>query len=210
MWYAIDMFVLAITGGLGSGKSTAAEYFRSAGARVLDLDEIAVAVTQPGSAVLCKLSDAFGEGIVRPDGSLDRQALAQAAFAGPDEVLRLNATVHPAIADEVKRLIREEERTGDASVLVIEVPLIAEAPEYREIADAVLAISAPEELRVSRAVERGFTESDARRRIALQSTDEERAALADAVVSNCGDLDQFLAQLDGLWHEYLSIASSDR
>lgn len=202
------MQIVVITGGLGSGKSTAAEFFRAAGARVLDLDEVSVAVTGPESSINSRLAEEFGASVLRADGSLDRASLAELAFSDREATLKLNAIMHPAIAEEAARIIEEAKAGSAAPVLVIEVPLLVEAPSYRELADSVIAVSAPVEVRVARAVARGLSEDEARRRIAAQATDAQREELADVVIDNGGDVAPFLRRLGELWDGYVAAAGS--
>lgn len=199
------MFVLVITGGLGAGKSTAARIFRERGAVVLDLDEVAARQLGKGSPLVRRIASEFGEDVLYADGSLDRPALARAAFASPQDAERLNAIVHPAVAREIGPALQELRLMPDQpDVVVVEVPLLAEAPVYRELADEVLAIVGPESVRISRAVARGMSEADARRRVACQATDAERAELADTVIVNDGDEAAFLEVLERYWHETIA------
>lgn len=195
------MHIIVLTGGLGAGKSTAAEYFRGRGAVVLDLDAIAATLLDKGSATLEAVAREFGEDeVLLADGSLDRPALARLAFSSMESTRRLNTVVHPAVAREVGPALREIRlMPNQPEVVVLEVPLLAEAPVFAEMADQVLAIVAPEELRVARAMRKGLSETDARRRIAVQATDAERAELADDVIVNDGDEESFLAELARYW-----------
>lgn len=197
LWYPFSMFVVVITGGLGAGKSTAAEFLRRHGAVVLDLDDIAKHTMEKGSPVLQKVADEFGPDVLYADGTLDRAALAREAFQSPERVAALNAIVHPAVAREVGPALSDLRLMQQPpEMVVIEVPLLAEAPIYAELGDAVLAVVAPEHLRVRRAIERGMSEAEARRRISLQATDAQRAALADRVIVNDGDREAFERQLE--------------
>jgi dephospho-CoA kinase len=200
------MFLLVITGGIGSGKSTAAEYFRQAGAFVIDLDDVASRVLSPGSATLDAVAAAFGPDVLLADGRLDRPALARAAFASKATAQRLNALVHPAVTSELSRKLSELRSARKAPALVVvEVPLLAEAPAIADVADVVLAIVAPQEVRVQRTVASGRAEPDARRRLAVQASDAERAALADVVIVNDGDRESFLARLDRFRREHVVL-----
>lgn len=193
------MQVLVIAGGLGAGKSAAAEMLRAKGAVTLDLDAIARAVLAPGSPPLAHVAEAFGD-VLLADGSLDRAALARAAFATREGAARLDAIVHPAVAREVGPALTELRLMPQPpEVVALEVPLLAEAPLYRELADVVVALVAPVEVRVARAVARGMAEEDARRRIAVQATDAERAALADVVIVNDGSLGDLERKVDEVW-----------
>lgn len=201
------MLVLVITGGLGAGKSTASEYFRGKGATVIDLDDVAAHVLTRGSAVLERVAEEFGD-VLLADGSLDRPALARAAFASPERTARLNAIVHPAVAREVGPALQELRLLpSQPEVVVLEVPLLAEAPVFREIADVVLAVVAPESLRLGRAVESGMAQDDARRRMRAQATDAQRAALADAVIINDSTPEQFSSALDAFWNEWIATSA---
>ena len=200
------MRVVVITGGIGAGKSTAAEFFRGLGAVVVDLDVVAAEVLRKGSATLGRVSAEFGPEVLFADGSLDRDALARAAFASPGAVGRLNAIVHPAIAREIGPAISDLRLLPDSpDVVVIEVPLLAEAPVFAELADDVIAIVAPEEVRVARAVATGRPEPDVRRRLAVQATDAERARLADVIIVNDADKDGFLGELKRVWDDRLAV-----
>jgi dephospho-CoA kinase len=197
LWYPSNMFVVVITGGLGAGKSTAADFFRRHGAVVLDLDDIAKHTMVKGSPVLQRVADEFGPDVLLADGSLDKAALAREAFGSPERAAALNAIVHPAVAREVGPALSDLRLMQQPpEMVVIEVPLLAEAPIYAELADAVLAVVAPESMRLSRAVARGMSERDAKQRIALQATDAERSALADRVVINDGEREALDRQLE--------------
>jgi dephospho-CoA kinase len=194
------LFVLVVTGGIGSGKSEAARFFAAKGALVLDLDETARDIVLPDPTVRKHLVDAFGRHILRPDGAVSAPGLAEAAFSSEGGAARLNAIVHPAVTRALDaELARLRALPQAPAVVVVEVPLLAEAPHVREGADRVLALAAPAELRVGRAVERGMAETDARARLAAQATDAERAALADDVIVNDGGLDDLRRELQAYW-----------
>lgn len=202
------MRILIITGGLGAGKSTATRYFVERGAVVHSLDEIAHEVLASGSPVLARVAEEFGPKVLAPDGSLDRVALAEIAFACHDTADRLNSIVHPEVVAETRRrLARSLAEERPPTAIILEVPLLAEAPELCELADDILAISAPEEVRVERAVARGMDRDDALHRIACQADDEERAALATKVIDNDADEESFLAALGRYADELLSMPS---
>lgn len=196
------MFVIAVTGGIGSGKSTATSRMRSRGALVLDLDQIAHVLLEPGRSPYDRIVEAFGDGVLDPTGRVDRAALASAAFASKASCAQLNSIMHPAVADEVLRRLSELRSSADPpSVVVMEVPLLVEAPEFARAADVVLAISADEDVRIRRCVAFGRAEADARARLACQATDAERQALADRTIVNAGSLESFVADLDRFWRE---------
>lgn len=196
------MFVLAITGGLGAGKSTATGYLQSRGAEVLALDDVAKGVVAEHPAVLWSLVDRFGPCVIDESGAVDRAALAEVAFASRRSAADLDSIVHPATLAETQRLLAElASREVPPRLVVVEVPLLVEVPAFLQSVDEVLAIAAPEEVRVCRAVKRGMAEEDARHRIACQASDEERGALADVVLDNDGDLASFEAAVAGYYEE---------
>lgn len=175
----------------------------------MSLDAIAHEVLEPGSEVLRDVAREFGVDVISPDGSLNRAALAEIAFACHECAERLNAIVHPAVVKRVRALLQAlVESDAPPPVVVLEIPLLAEVPELCDVADHVLAISAPEEERVARAVARGMDETDARHRIACQATDDERAALATRVIVNDGDEAHFRAALEAYARELLDSPAS--
>lgn len=196
------MYVIAVTGGMGSGKSLACEYLQSRGAIVLGLDEIAHAALEPGSPAYDRTIEEYGAEILAPDGRIDRGALATIVFADEAALARLNRIVHPVVLREVVegitslRLMERPPR-----VVVLEVPLLVEAPVFADVADTVLAIQAPAEERLRRAIAAGMDPLDASRRIMRQATDDERSALAEHSIMNDGTTEEFLEKLEAYWDE---------
>lgn len=196
------MFTLAVTGGLGAGKSTAARHLGALGAAVIDLDRVAKAVLDDVPGVRERLVERFGDDVVGGDGRIDTQALAAAAFGDATGAADLNDIVHPATIDAVRTLVSDVSHDDRApEFVVLEIPLLAEAPQLLDDVDAVLAIRASEETRIARAVSRGMTESDARARIARQASDERRAGIADAVIMNDGGLADFRSALSAFYRD---------
>lgn len=194
------MYVLALTGGLGSGKSTAAGILADLGAIVIDLDDIARTMLDEVPAVRDRVVAEFGEGILSADGTIDRAALAQVTFASADATARLNAIVHPAVLAAVSGALDALVLRGDPPpVVVLVIPLLAESAQFLEPIDAVLAISATEEIRIERAVARGMSREDAENRIARQAGDAERREIADYVIENDGDLEAFRDDVIAFW-----------
>lgn len=194
------MFVMAVTGGIGAGKSTAADYFAVRGAEVLDADVIAKNLLDPGAPAYDGVVARFGRGILGEDGWIDRKKLAAEAFASPDTARAIDDIVHPVFGQEVERRLNEfAARAVPPAVVVLDVPLLAEAPQLVEMLDFVLLVTAPPEVRVARAVQRGMSESDVRRRLARQVDDDERRRLADAEIVNEGDPSEFRRQLAEFW-----------
>ena len=194
------MYVLALTGGLGSGKSTAAQVLAELGAVVIDLDEVAKVLLDEAPAVRDRVVEAFGASIVGADGRIDRATLAEQAFVSEGTTQALNAIVHPAVLAAVAGALDTLALQGEPPrMVVLVVPLLAESPLFLEPVDAVLAISANEETRLERAVARGMSQEDAERRIARQAGDAERREIADYVIENDDDLESFRADVRAFW-----------
>lgn len=194
------MYVLALTGGLGSGKSTAADIFAERGAVVIDCDDIARTLLDEAPVVRDRVVEAFGPGVLGADGRIDRAALADAAFVSAEATAMLDAIVHPAVLAAIAGALDTLALQGEPPrVVVLVVPLLAESPLFLEPVDAVLAISATEDARIERAVARGMTREDAERRIARQAGDGERRAIADHVIDNDGDLESFRRAIIEFW-----------
>ncbi|MDO8389967.1 MAG: dephospho-CoA kinase [Actinomycetota bacterium] len=190
------MILVGLTGGIGSGKSTVSAALAERGAVIIDADAIGRELQQPGQPLLRTLADRFGEQIITADGALDRPALAAIAFGDPDALKDLNAIVHPVIGAEVGRRIVEAAHTEQ--VVVMDIPLLTENP--REGLQGIIVIDVPEEIQVHRLVTfRGFTEADARARIAQQASREARLATATFVIDNSGDLAALAPQIEALW-----------
>ncbi|MDQ1084418.1 MULTISPECIES: dephospho-CoA kinase [Microbacterium] len=193
------MPLLALTGGIASGKSTIAAALADHGAVVIDADALVREVQSPGSPVLAAISAEFGAEVLRSDGSLDRPALGTIVFGHPDRLAALNALVHPAVRVESQRRFQAAFAADPNAVVVYDVPLLAEA-RAGDAWDLVVVAHAPVGERVKRLVEiRGLSEEDARARIGSQASDEERLALADVVIDTSTTLDATRRQVDELW-----------
>ena len=191
------MLMVGLTGGIGAGKSTVAAMLAARGAVVIDADAIAREVVETGMPALAALVDRFGPEILRPDGSLDRPALAAVAFVDDETRKELEAITHPAIGAEFLR--RVAEAPADA-VVVHDVPLLVESKRGFEYG-AVIVVEAPLEVRLDRLEARGVARDDARRRIGLQATDEDRRKVATWVVDNSGDVGHLEKQVGEIWSE---------
>ena len=197
------MLRAGLTGGLGSGKTTVAEMFRSLGAHVIEADTIGRELMSPGHAVYDEIIRHFGPEVVRADGSLDRRFLADLAFR-QNRLAELNQIVHPPVIAAQQQWAEEVFAKEPDAVAMVESALIFEAdrqgsaPGWRQRFDRVILVTAPVEMRVARYVERmaqlpnapsrAEIEADARRRIAAQIPDEEKIPLADFVIRNHGPL----------------------
>ena len=216
------MLRVGLTGGLGSGKSTVAGFLRELGAEVIEADALGRAMMEPGQAVYAEIVRIFGPEVVSPDGRLNRARLAELAFRG-GRLNELNAIVHPAVI-EAQRLWMDEVFTRDpAAVAVVESALIfeverdARARGEKETVlgrrgdslriDRVIVVTAPDEVKIARytaricstGAGREAVEADARRRLAYQIPDAEKAARADYVLENTGDMAALHAQVTALW-----------
>jgi dephospho-CoA kinase len=192
------MLRIGLTGGIGAGKSTVSSTFRELGAIVVDGDVISREVVEPGTDGLAALVDAFGDGILLPDGALNRPALAAVAFSDEEKRQTLNGIVHPLVAHRRSELI--EAAAADA-VIIEDIPLLVES-QMAPMFPLVIIVNADAELRVERLIEyRGFTEQDARARIAAQATEEQRRAVADVWLDNSGTAGVLVEQARALWHD---------
>ena len=193
------MLLVGLTGGIGAGKSTVAELLTRKGAVVVDADEVARAVVEPGEPAFDAIVERFGPGAVAADGTLDRAALAQVAFADARSRQDLEGITHPAINTEFTRRVAE---APPDKVVVLDVPLLVESTKARERPyEAVIVVEAPRDLRLDRLEARGVPRSDAERRMAAQASDDDRRAVATFVVDNSGDRDDLTRQVDEVWAE---------
>jgi len=214
------MLRVGLTGGLGSGKSTAARLFAAHGAYVFQSDAIGRELMEPGQAVYAKIVNHFGEGVVLPDGRLDRGALAKIAFAD-GRVEELNAIVHPAVIARQAELSEAIFAHDPKAIVMVESALIfetnyggkhdREGARWNNRFDRIILVTAPEEAKIARFVGRSVTdaamtesrrvelEAEARRRLAQQIPDEQKSALSDYVLINRGPLTELEWQVDQLW-----------
>lgn len=203
------MYVLGVTGGIGSGKTTAARLFGELGATVIDLDDLAKKLTGADGPLAKDVIAAFGPEVAGADGGVDAKALAQRAFASPDAALRLDRIVHPGVYAAVAGAIDMlAEMPEPPAVVIIDIPLLVEAPEFFDLLDGVLAVSADEDHRVARLVARGVSEDDVHARIALQASDAERRDIADWTVENDSDLVTFESLLVSWWDQEMAPRES--
>lgn len=203
------MLLVGLTGGIGAGKSTVSVLLAERGAVIVDADRIARDLQAPGAPLLDRMADRFGRHIIGDDGSLDRAAVAGIVFGDSESAKQalqdLNAIVHPAMQDEIKRQIMAHAETD--RVVVLDFPLLGENP--RDDIAATVVVDVEPEVAIERLVEfRGMREADARNRISSQIGRQERLATATHVIDNSGDLDALRAQVDGLWAQLVELRDS--
>ena len=195
------MLIVALTGGIGAGKSLAAQYFSDLGARVVDADQLARVAIERGSEGFDEVILHFGEKIMR-DGDIDRKALAEIIFSDAQAKEDLEAIVHPRVRELFAEVVSDLQ---PGEVLIYEIPLLAESGSAKNF-DLVITVEADLEIRKERLRKRGMFISEIERRIASQATREDREALADFVITNDGDEDQLLRAVENLWEELPSRA----
>jgi dephospho-CoA kinase len=181
--------IVGLTGGIGAGKSTAAQRFADLGATLIDVDALGHVVLQPGGKAHDAVLDAFG--------TVDRRELGAIVFADPAQLARLTAISHPAINTELVEVVAGLPPSTER--VVLDMAILAESILGQGVYEVVVTVEAPVELRVARAVARGLPEVDVRRRIANQATEEQRRALAAHVIVNDGDEAHLHAQVDAVW-----------
>jgi dephospho-CoA kinase len=192
--------VLAVTGGIGSGKTTAARVFGSLGAVVIDLDDLAKRLIAADGPLVNDVAREFDQGVLGADGGVDHAALAAAAFATPEDARRLDAVVHPAVYAAVAGALDALSLTeAPPEVVVIDIPLLAESPSFFDLVDSVLTISATEDARMERLLARGMSEDEVHRRMATQASDAERRDIADHVIDNDATAERFRVALLEFW-----------
>ncbi len=222
------MLRVGLTGGLGSGKSTIGKMFAELGAHVIDADEVGRSLMQPGQSVYDRIVEHFGQQVVRSDGTLDRRALAELAFGG-GRIEELNRIVHPATIAAQEEWMRNVFTADPEAVAIVESALIFEAsgeventadtrasvPGWRQRFDRIILVTAPDDLKIRRFVERsrerseanpGALTQDARRRLTAQIPDEKKIPLCDWVIDNSSDVDSTRAAVAKIYSQLKAAA----
>jgi dephospho-CoA kinase len=191
------MFLVGLTGGIGSGKSTVAVGLSERGAAVVDADAISRQIMEPGGEAFGPVVDHFGPAIVGPDGRIDRPAVAALVFNHPEALKELNDLTHPVIGRVMAEKMAE---AASSRIVVLDIPLLSIATKDLFTFGAVVVVDTPEDIAVQRLVaHRGFTEEDARARIAAQMSRAERRALADLVIDNSADRAALEGEVERAW-----------
>lgn len=201
------MVVIGIVGRSGAGKSTVARVFASFGAEVLDVDQVARRVVEPGSQVLTRIGEEFGSQYLRDDGRLDRRRLGRLVFSDPEQLLKLNRITHPVIKGEVEKwLDGVKARRPQPPAAVLDATVLFEAG-LRPLVDRVVLVVAGEEDSVKRLVARdGIGHDEARTRLMAQKDPRKLAALADFVIDAGGTMDELIAQVRRVWDKVVGSA----
>lgn len=189
---------IGLTGGIGAGKSEVSKRLAAQGAIVIDADLIAREVVEPGTDGLAEVIEAFGPGVLGPDGGLDRARLGDIVFADPQLLTRLNAIVHPRVGARMREL---EDTAPPGAIIVHDVPLITEN-NLADAYDLVVVVDVPPRIQLDRLVRlRGMSREQAQARIAAQAGRDQRLAVAGIVVDNSGSLAELDRQVGDLWAE---------
>jgi dephospho-CoA kinase len=188
---------LGLSGGIGSGKSTVAKIFADLGAVVIDADAIAKEVLEPGQVGYENVLLAFGETLLDTFGNIDRKILASLVFQDAEKLLKLESIVHPAVIARVSEI---RESLPDTSIVVYDTPLLVEK-QLQDQFDEVLIVSADEDIRKERLVQRGLDLADIEARMANQVTDIQRTAVADFVIINNGSMKELREQVAKVWQQ---------
>jgi dephospho-CoA kinase len=196
-------FVVGLTGGIGSGKSAAADLFAALGAAVIDTDAIAHELTAPGGGAMPAIRAGFGDAVVAADGALDRAAMRAIVFADPAARKRLEAILHPLIRLESERRIA----AATSPYVILMVPLLVESGSYRERVNRLAVVDCREDTQIARVMRRnGLQRDEIERILAAQATRAERLAAADDVIDNDGDIAALSPRILQLHGEYSALA----
>jgi dephospho-CoA kinase len=190
------VFVVGLTGGIGSGKTTVAHLLAAHGAQIIDCDALGRLVAEPAGRAYPSIVERFGPGVIGPDGRIDRPALAGIVFNDPAALADLNAITHPAIDAEIADRL---EKLPSDSIVVLDMAVLTESTLGRGLYEFVVVVEAVPATRILRLIDRGLTEADAQARMASQATDAQRRAIADDVVENRGDLRDLEHAVTALW-----------
>ncbi|UFS60326.1 dephospho-CoA kinase [Subtercola endophyticus] len=200
------MYLIGLTGGIASGKSTVATRLAEHGAVHIDADQVARDVVEPGTDALRQIAETFGQHLIRPDGSLDRPALGAIVFGNASELAKLNAIVHPAVLDLSNSYIEQAQTHDPNAIVVYDVPLLAESKLPRRF-NLIVVVHADDETRIERLIKhRNLTRSEAQKRVSSQATEAERLAIADIVIDSDGTLAETLGQSDALWARLVELS----
>jgi dephospho-CoA kinase len=200
------VYLIGLTGGIASGKSTVATRLAEHGAIHIDADQLAREAVEPGTDALQQIAQTFGPDVLAPDGSLDRPALGAIVFSNPESLQKLNAIVHPAVQQLTRHYIQQAEAHDPNAIVVYDVPLLVEAKLPHRF-NLIVVVNSADETRIERLIRhRGLSRAEAQKRIGSQASEAERLAVADIVIDSDGTLAETLGQTDALWSRLVTLA----
>jgi len=203
------MRVIGLTGGIGTGKSVVAKILADLGGVVVDADRVGHEVYEPGREGWRRVVDAFGAGIVGPDGRIDRKRLGAIVFSDPERLAELNRLVHPLIAEAIREKIAARRRAGSEEPIVVEAAVLIEA-NWRPLVDELwLVVALPERVIERLEKQRNLDRRAIEARMRAQLSDAERRIHADVVIDNSGTIEDLQHRLETLWRERVRARSSD-
>lgn len=198
------MKVYGITGNIGSGKSSVARMFEELGARIIDADEVARSVVEPGEPAWKEIVNEFGNDVLEAGGGINRKRLAEIVFSDETRRNKLNDITHPRIKERIRSLLREYKQAG-AAVVMIEATLIVERGGLRELLNGLIVVTAEEETQIERLVrEKGYTREEAVSRLGAQMPAEEKIKHGDYVIDNSGTLEVTRKRVEEVWESISS------
>lgn len=201
------MFTIGLTGGIGSGKSTVAQYFAAHGVPVIDTDVIARELTMQDGTALTAIRTAFGAGVMHEDGTLDRAALRRRVFADPAARRRLEAILHPPIRQAVEAALAQLH----APYAMVVIPLLVETGGYKDLLDRILVVDCPEDMQITRVMARsGLARREVEAILAAQAGRAERLAQADDVILNTASPEALQIEVEALHRRYQALADTAR
>jgi dephospho-CoA kinase len=203
----MSSYIVGLTGGIGSGKSAAAQVFEELGTTVIDTDVLAHALTVPGGAAMAPIRSAFGTDYLTVDGALDRARMRELVFADAAKKHLLESILHPLIRAQTNELVQ----AARGAYVILMIPLLIESPDYRRRCQRILVVDCPEELQLSRVTARsGLAAAQVRAIMANQVSRAARLAAADDVIDNSQDLAQLRRRVEALHARYLKLAAAGR
>ena len=204
------MLKIGLTGGIASGKSAVAKAFTALGAKVLDADQVAREVVQPGQPAWTKLRQAFSEEFFHPDGRVKRSKLRKLVFADPSKRRELNAIVHPEVMREINRRTEQSSPSVQDAVVVVDVPLLLEVGMAHRF-DKVIVVYVSEKVQIGRLKERdGISEEEAKHALSAQIPLSRKLEQADYVIDNSGSPEETRSQVEKVWQELVELARAKR
>ena len=202
---SMSPWVIGLTGGIGSGKTTVAECFKARGIAVIDVDTIAHQITAAGGEAIPLIVQSFGAQVIAADGSLDRQKMRDIVFEDPQQRQRLEAMLHPMI----RAISDRQVATASSAYVVLAIPLLIESGNPRERVKRIVVVDCPESLQIERVMKRsGLSESRVRSMMQAQASRAQRLAVADAVIVNDAGLEAVDAQVEALHLRFMSEAQA--